>query len=387
MGAKRPYSLFIMKYTRRARRVKRPRRSKRRATTGRKRKAPRKWNKRKSYKKARKTVAKNVTEGVSWTNSYIKTGRKKRGYSMVKSLAWTGCDSITLRKRGVKNFTDSGYVPMYKGKLTVGGEYYYPLYAICLNDQSFGFPSSYPVRTLGQHAAGGSFFWMGKNTMANDGSNITYSDLEKGKLSPATRLIWRNTQIKMNLWGSKNRPVRFTVQICSMKDPRHCPFNRQYLASGKTTLSEESQQVWEETLKQYTFNPISKIDWHNGSDLKVHKSFDITIQPTETIDNDTSPKVHSLTWNTTWDKTLKFQRLMTTSTDEEGNMPAAFNEVGEKNENLDTMCPFPDEKTVVFLLVRCSDFGDVVELNGFDNAIHGSFDYDIRTTHLIPGII
>lgn len=376
-----------MKYARRRRGVRRVRRTKRKTVTGAKRKAPRKWYKRKSYKKQKRSVSRNVTEGVSWTRSYIKSGRKKGGYSMVKSLAWTGCESITLRKRGVKNFNDSGLVPMFKGKFTLGGETYYPLYAICLNDQSFGFPNAYPVRTLGQYNNGGGFFWLGKQTQANDGSGITYSDLEKGKLSPATRLIWRNTQIKLNLWGSKNRPIRFTVQVVSMKDPRHSPFNRQYL-SPAAQLSAESQQVWEETLKQYTFNPISRIDWHNGNDMKVYKSFDITIQPTESIDHDTSPKVHSLTWNTTWDKTLKFERLMTTGTDIENNPVSAFNEVGEVNENLDTRCPYPDDKSVVFLLIRATDYGDPVELSGgFDNAVHGSFDYDIRTTHLIPGII
>lgn len=369
-----------MPYVRKRRAVGTRRRRPARRLTGRKRRVSKKLPIAKRTKRVKRSRnAKGSGEGVQWTRSYMKTGSKKRGYELVKSIAYANAELITLRKRLVKNFDDNGYVFMNR-RAGAPGETIYPVFAIALNDNSYGQAGSWPCRQMYVDDATGRLGWFGVPNLAASGVALSHSDLEKGQSTPSDKLLWRNSSIKMNLWGARQKPVRWTVQIVRAIDHRVSPFVPGVLAGVSSfQMNTEAQQCWEEMIKQYLFNPISSLNWHNGKHLKFLKTFDMTIQPVDTTDGDQDPKVHQLTWNTNWDRMLHYTDVMTDGATF-NNAKTNFEGVVEVNDNLDNFSVYPKNNQTVFLLVRASCFSPSAE---FDNDLHGSFDFDVHTNFTV----
>ena len=330
--------------------------------------------------------------GVQWTRSRLRTGRLKRGYPLVKRLASVNGEKLVYRLRAVKNFDNHGYI--YANKTTNSGARQYPIYAILLNGKNCGSLDINPFRQLFAIANDvssddGRFGWFGRPTLDPTGSPVLRQyGVEFG--SDATdedKMLWRSTSIKMNLWGAKSKPVRWTVEVVRCTDHRVSPFVRKSVSPFATTgelVNMEAQQNLEAMMKQYYFNPISTINWHQNRHFKVLKRFDMVIQPVETTDGDQDPKCHQLNWVTKWDRVLDYsdQNVAGGSVifnDDEKN----YEQVKEVNNVLSGDSHVPKGTGAVFLMIRASDFSDWAEEGpAFNTGVHGSFDFDIRTSYV-----
>lgn len=136
-------------------------------------------------------------------------------------------------------------------------------------------------------------------------------------------------------------------------------------------------QAWEEFVKQYTFNPIAKIDHYIKRQFKVVKSMSFIISPTLTVEADVDPHVKTIDWFMRVNKLTHFDKVTSvptgyTITDDEQLKNTTANEM---NVSVPAGV-IPRDKECLLLLVRCSDFSAP---QAFTNNLHGSYDIDFRT--------
>lgn len=69
--------------------------------------------------------------------------------------------------------------------------------------------------------------------------------------------------MKLNLWGAKSKAVRYQIDVIQPKSDEVNPYHW----AIDTPMNTVAAQAWEEQVKQYTFNPISKLDHYIKSIL------------------------------------------------------------------------------------------------------------------------
>lgn len=366
--------------------------------TGRKRSSS--GQSRQSTKRVRREPVQD-SHGLQWFRSRMRTGRPKRGMALVQRLSKVNGEKLVYRLRCVKGFDNNGYVFGDKWADPVNNYRIYPFFAVLLNGKNCGGSAIYPFRQLYAWTAtalgtagDGRLGWRGRTTLNEAGSESrTDYNVEFGKDDGTQdKMLWRYSNIKMNLWGAKNKPVRWTVEVCRVTDHRVSPFLIKAPGAAPSlgnTCNPEAQQNYEELMKQYYFNPISTINWHNTNHIKVLKRFDKVINPIETTDGDQDPKVHQLNWHTTWDRVVDYSdQNLTAAADPQppsNYQPNELNyeDAGERANEISSDSHTPKGTSAVFLLIRCSDFTPhTTEGPGFGSDKHGSFDFDIRSGYV-----
>lgn len=316
----------------------------------------------------------------------MSTGRKKSVMSQLKMNLKTSTEPVVYRIRNVKNFDNNG--AYFMDKNWTEGDVVYPWVVMSLNSINRPTGGPFPVRRLAQIRTGANEGRLRWDALAHLNANgtplIEYMDTEKGfgwnNGNTKDSLLWKHSNIKLNLWGARFKPIRYTVEIMTVTDHKLSPFQ---LAPG-TLLGTEPQQELETMMKQYYFNPISTINWHGSKHIKVLKRFDIIINPIETSDGDQDPKCHQLNWSTTWDRVVSYKDVMQQWNDSNfaaglRNPDEGINSAVEVNEGIQSGTCHPTGSGIVFLSVRASDFRSITGPNEpFSNQFSGSMDVDIR---------
>lgn len=336
------------------------------------------------------------TVGSQWTRSSMRTGRFKRGRRLDRVKTKISGQRIVTRFRRLKNFDNFGAL---KGSRYVLADGYHrlPVWCFLLNGQNNGDTNYYPFRRLcvkestGGGVNDGQLTWAGVNNILSTGSQSpqyeTLNHNSGGLFVQEDRALWRASDIKLNLWGAKNKAIRYSVQICKVTDHRVSPFNHPITVQTEDApsgaVNAEAQQTWEEMVKHYCYNPISTLNWFATKRIKVLKSFETIIQPNSTTDGDADPHCHTLRWNTKWDRVVNYTDLMANSSGQVAQLDDAnlYSEV-EQNRSISTRRFTPSGTEPVFLLVRMSNYTGAPSIGGegFDEGLHGSFDVDIRSS-------
>lgn len=188
-------------------------------------------------------------------------------------------------------------------------------------------------------------------------------------------------QLKMNLWGAKSKAVRWSVQIIQPLSDEVNPYHW----AANSGMGTVGAQAWEEMIKQYTYNPIARIDHNKCKAFKVVKSFSCIIEPTSTTESDADPHVKTLNWFLRVNKVCHFDNATVTSdgTFQIQSTAELKNNVDTAHKSTGAFSVVPRDRESLILLVRCSDYN--ASTTAFDSNIHGSFDIDVRTKYVTCG--
>jgi len=203
-----------------------------------------------------------------------------------------------------------------------------------------------------------------------------YDRTNAGALTSAASSLYHDyTHIKMNLWGAKNKSVRWIIQVIQPLTDEVNPFHWNI----DTSMNTVAAQAIEGQLKQLTYNPISRIVHRNAKDFKVVKTVSFIIAPTSTTDGDADPQVRTLDWFMRFNRTTMFDKSTVNSVGEYiiDDIADFKNNTQEELKTARQYSMIPRDKQNLILLVRCSDYSAATE--NFSNAIHGSFDLDFKT--------
>lgn len=309
-----------------------------------------------------------------WQKRKISTGKRVKQSTLDRRLVRASRNYTLLGFRGVKNFDDKGFYPIHSVK--VDSINYQPLMVFALNLQtSIGLVQ--PALQLAFDDQVSRWKWYTVNglspTAASDNSLqiIRSSDPSPPKMNSTYH---EYTHLKMNLWGAKAKPVKYVIDVMQpLSDevnPWHLP-----VASA---LGTAAAQAWEEMVKQFTFNPIARIDHNIRKSFRIVKSMTVTFDPVLTVEADSDPHVKTIEWFIRRNKIVHYDKVSVNEVGDYQVFNGAELKTAVAPETNQSMSggDKPRDKEMLFVCVRATDF---MPAAAFTNDRHASFDLDFRS--------
>lgn len=315
-----------------------------------------------------------------WSRRKVVTGRRVKPAVMDRRLVRANREYSIQGHRNLKNFDDYGAVPINSSG--TGDFKRTPVHCYSLNSQIIDGDITPCARYLGFNDLSNGWYWQEFPGMDKDGALVSIP-LQMRKSSPCVsnqqRQYHEYTTIKMNLWGAKAKAIRYQIDLIQ---PLSDEVNPYHWAAG-TVMGTAAGQAWEEMVKQYTFNPIAKMDHYLKRNFRTIKSISFIIEPTSTTESDADPHVKTLEWFIRRNKLVNFDKATTTPVAvqlQDGNQ---LKTAAEYTANLATsISKHPRDREQLLLLVRASDYGAPAD---FSNVVHGSYDIDFATKYTCLG--
>lgn len=299
-------------------------------------------------------------------------------------------EQAVFRFRGVKTFDDNGYFWCNNFTWTNSGVRNLPVYAVLLNGANQGTNTLQPMRRLFVNSTGvddGRLSWWNTTGLLSNGAlsqNLESVYSSYPSLNIGQRAFLESVHVKMNLWGSKQKAHRWLIQVVKILDDEVSPFH----TATSSFVGTKSQQCYEEMLKEFTYNPLSRLDWRTSKKIKVLKSFERILQPTQTTEVDTDPKVVTLDWYMKWNRIVNFDNVNIDVETSGLRMIDDANLVGNGEPNNSGQAAYsthPRPKEQIVLLIRASDYTNptyTLEGDAANNNVHPSFDIEMKSKFL-----
>jgi len=312
-----------------------------------------------------------------WTTTKSKMGKAMPANRMTNTLVKASMEPLIYGYRNLRAFSDFGANPLDMSVTELKS--ILPQYVYLINGCNRTVPGSFqPARRMVMAAAGQlSFETINGLTAGGAGTSFlqTHYDSMSATSEPGKVLFHDYTSIKMNCWGAKAKPIRFTIQLIKVTNDEYNPWHW----NTGVSLGTAAQQAWEETIKQETFNPLSRIDHRIRNAFKVVKSTSFIIEPKEGDDVDTDPHVKTLEWFIRVNKPTNFDKVTVNSL---GDLRITDDATLKTTANLELAdgepySIYPTDKECLILVVKATSYSTVTD--GFTNVQHGSFDIDWRT--------
>jgi len=365
-----------------------------------------------------------------WKSFNFSYGGKSKPINVVKALV----EASTLRvDYGFKSIapvfdTYGANFCNYVQSPSLTGVDYLPCYALALNCvQQLQKPTdsspatTYTVEPLRRlymttGVAGGQFMWtggiQGQDAFGNaastlqcvstdlSGTNSSANMLNYVPMGKAGFLSW--SSIKLNLYGATAKPVRWLISLCHATEDEACPF----YSAPNTAVPTDQQQALESLIRPCVANPISNFNHKNKPKFVMLKSWTVDIEPTSTTESDTCAHIKTVNIFNRWNKITEFNDTTVATvgpswTNAYGtgatHIPGdnvAGDGLAEKqlasvmmnyteNTNGNSVNARPQDKKVLFLLVRATDWShnaNGVATTANDSSKHGSFDVIMRSS-------
>lgn len=324
-------------------------------------------------------------------------GRRISRASKQRKLVSASRESVIYSFKALKSFDDNGYFWMSNnvasGALTGNNEL--PVYVLLLNGRTIGGSAAVTpllrmcIRNLGDDD--GKLWWNPQAGNVVSGASEGTSQLlqleyiSSDPMPVGQKMHWDWSQVQMNLWGAKNKAVKWNVQICKISDDDVNPWAQLDANETARTMPPEGQLAWLETVKQFVYNPLAKINVESvKSKIKVLKSWEKVIQPTTTVENDADPHCHVLKWFNRWNRNVTFDNKVL------NNGTVGLADDVDMYRPKDIMSGiqkpwqwYPDTRDMVFVMFRASAYthsypGQEPPVP-IDNKVYGSFDVTMRS--------
>lgn len=334
-----------------------------------------------------RTVTREKREGketgvLQWTHLKKASGYKPRVAVLNSRLMRAAQEAVVFGWRRVKNFDDHGAVPCFSQDVSSGAVMRQPLYTFLLNGINRPNATPVPARQLYYSQAAKKYAFTALNGLNPDGGENSvleyiYDGVNTQMLGQ--RLYHDYTHVKMNLWGAKNKSVRWIVQVIQPLSDEVNPYHHPVDGYVGTVAA----QAYEGFLKQLTYNPISRITHRGPKHFKVIKSMSFIISPSSTTDGDQDPQVKTIDWFMRFNRVTNYDKAsMNISGEFTIDDIADFK--NNTQEELKSSIPYssvPRDTQNLILMVRCSDYSPANP--SFTNTIHGSFDLDFKSKYIV----
>jgi len=302
------------------------------------------------------------------------SGRKVKQSTLDRRLVRASRNYTLLGFRGVKSFDDSGYFPIHCR--TDASIHYQPLMVFALNMQTSLGMVNPALQLVFDSQVGRWKFTTVTGLSPNAGPDSHLQIIRSSDPSPPkmNSTYHEYTHLKMNLWGAKSKPVKYVIDVMQpLSDevnPWHLP--------ADAAIGTAAAQAWEEMVKQFTFNPIARIDHNIRKAFRIVKSMTVTFDPILTVEADSDPHVKTIDWFIRRNKIVHYDKVSVNETGEYQTFAASELKTAVAPETNQTMSGTdkPRDKEMLFVCVRATDFQPAAN---FTNSLHASFDLDFRS--------
>ena len=285
-------------------------------------------------------------------------------------------DFEILGFRQLKRFDDNGAVPIHSS--TNENFHHTPVHAYLLNgqvcDEVFN-----PGRLLYFNDANNTWNWTVLQGLDSTGGNTPAIQIIKRSdavLNEQPRRYHEYSHLKLNLWGAKSKAVRYQIDVIQPKSDEVNPYHW----AIDTPMNTVAAQAWEEQVKQYTFNPISKLDHYIKSNFRIIKSMTVMISPTSTTESDADPHVKTIDWFMRVNKMVQYDKVTRNGFGDYTLQDAAeLKNANNFTTRIQKDCgEMPRDTQAMILLIRATDYS---EPQAFTNNLHASYDIDFRVKY------
>lgn len=297
-------------------------------------------------------------------------------------------ETVIMKWHGAKTFDDNGYYWCGSGIVVDTGvttHYTMPCYIFDLTQILQNTSICQPMKranivntagAIDPDSVPGNVIWSDVPGLSITGGSASTANflIEKKPRSGSTdsaayeksQLLW--TQIKMNLWGAKNKAIKYKIQLVKITDTQADPW--EYSDYNQHTC------MWQPELKNLVFNPICNSGQKARSKfLKVLKTYTKVIQPTSSTENDADPHVVTLKMFNRWHRWLNYVK----NTSSFLNTPSTQLYDVDYVQTSGTQCTAETHsKDKIFLLIRAEVY---TPQQVPDNTVTPSFDLVVRTCH------
>lgn len=343
----------------------------------------------------------NVSGSYQFTRAKRTTGRFKSVSMLNRTLMAAGKEHVMYGWRAMKIFDNNGSLHLERNLVTLlpvsRNAAQMPVYVMSLNGVNRTTETHWPMYRLHAWAEGpddGKLFF---NSVAGDSPNGATADPALTYMFDGTsassnrfdgqRAVLRYIDLQMNLWGATAKSTRFTIQVIKVHDEECDPwklkttFNAGVTSRYTDVLSPVGQQAWQELVKQYTFNPLAKIDYLQSKKIRVLKTYDVVVQPNSSTDGDADPSCRTLKWFMKWDRLVRFDEHVSTLNPIVDDLTYLNNDMRMELGTVPTGIT-PPTKGHLMLLIRATNYKSAY--GSFSNGNDGSFDIDYKAkwTHL-----
>lgn len=307
-----------------------------------------------------------------WSRLKRASGRRVKAVTLDKRLVRANREYQVLGFRNLKAFDDYGAVAIHSSFTDPAA--FAPVHCYLLNGQIQPGQECEPARQLYFDDSTKHWKWSYLAGLQHNAGSSPYLQTIRGTSTAyASRRYHEYSHVKMNVWGARQKATRWTIDVVKPLSDEVNPFHW----NVATPMGTVGMQAWEEFVKQYTYNPIAKIDHYIKRQFKVVKSMSFIISPTLTTEADMDPHVKTIDWFMRVNKLTHFDKVTAaasgyTVTDDAQLKNAIANEVNVSHP----AGVYPRDKECLLLLIRCSDFSAP---QAFTNNLHGSYDIDFRT--------
>lgn len=320
-----------------------------------------------------------------WSSRYAQA---KFGRLSLKKLLGNLTDHTTFTWQRYGRFGDSGQIFLSNYKDTTAGSEDYTLPIVCMDLTSC---LNYQNGTLTQYSptwqlyksfnatTAGRYQWVPLQGQTPAGINNTNWQLEYSSHRSNTQMAYPNAasilkfaSIELELWGMKNHPTKYTIEVCRF-DEEVCP---------TTDMSADGNynEFWDSMTKQYAYSPLANnMSGFNKKKYSVLRRYNVDIDPTASFENDSDPHVK------TFKIFLRFNRRMNYAwkyANAAGQTAQQYeSSVYEQEDNENQCVVHPNAR--IFLLIRATNYNIQTVVGDITNANTPSFSIKCKTRHIL----
>lgn len=207
---------------------------------------------------------------------------------------------------------------------------------------------------------------------------IEYQPYNNVSALPASRDLLKWTEIKFNLYGTKNEAVKYDIMLVQFKDRDLLPRASTGAPSTDQTVavSDKRTNFYQSLLKPLTHNAISTTPSIHIKKMRVLKRQTVVIQDNTSISNDQDPNNRVVKWFITHNKVCNYAQSatnLTTVADAFDDADFAFQQGGQNSCYVNAL-------SRVFLIVMATNYGKET-FGNVTTANTPSYDISIRMCH------
>lgn len=327
-------------------------------------------------KRRRRSQASGTNEYSRYLTKFGRYGKRtlRNAWRHIKSL---GCHTV-FRWNGVKAWNTNGYYWM--SNKSVSTIRYCPVYLFNLTSCNNNAANATPMLQLKFDTTSTTYAWEAQyHTTSNGTATSQVWQYERythanGTPGPCSWLKWAD--IRMNLWGTKNKATRWCIQLVRIKDAMCDPYQFNSGAISTTAVHNNANDLYESMAVPYMFNPIHHAPPTVSNRIKVIKSWTFLQDPTTTIENDADPKVKEFRLFHRFNKLIKWDNINLSSTTVADEIDKAGFDVTAPGARNNCYAPAGKQYCLLIRALNCGEDGGVDS-----NTITPSFDLSVRTKH------
>lgn len=334
--------------------------------------------KRPRYSRGRKGSSEEGTGSYAqWTQRYAQA---RFGRLTPKKIDSLSLERSIFTHRRIGPFNDYGQY-FLSNRLEANGNLQLPLMLFELNSCNNLIDGSVvnhaPVKRMFQAAAGG-INWLDVQGHETDGSTLSaaWQVENSGHTTssvgtyPGDIAIHKWSSVDLELWGCRNKPTKFTIQLVQFSEDVLPDYN---------TASGQRQEFWQSLIKHYTYSPLAKMDdGYSRKKMKILKQYKVNIDPTANYENDPDPHVKTMKIFYRFNRKCNFKWMFNNAQPQSITNMNDADWKQEAGQNQTQVHP----NARIYLMVRASNFTRLESTATVDNTTNPSISWVMRTCWL-----